>query len=79
MYTTEIYETIGLDNGLSPGGRQAIIWTNSNESSTAPRRMTFNSNFVLKKITVFLFKKISSDGYYTYYYSYCRWITPTMH
>ena len=57
MYTTEIYETIGLDNGLSPGGRQAIIWTNSNESSTAPRRMTFNSNFVLKKSRYFCSRK----------------------
>ena len=27
---------IGLDNGLSPGRRQAIIWTNAGTSSTGP-------------------------------------------
>ena len=33
---------IGLDNGLSPGRRQAIIWTNDDKLLTGPLGIPFS-------------------------------------
>ena len=38
---------IGWDNGLSPGGRQAIIWTNAGLLSTGPL-WTYFSEYLIK-------------------------------
>ena len=48
--------TIGSDNGLSPGRRQAIIWTNAGILLI----WTLGTNFseILREIHVFSFKKI---------------------
>ena len=48
--------TIGSDNGLSPGRRQAIIWTNT----VILLIQTFGTNFreILTKIHTFSFKKM---------------------
>ena len=47
---------IGSDNGLSPGRRQAIIWTNTAILSTGPMETNFNE--ILIKIYTFSFKKM---------------------
>ena len=47
---------IGLDNGLSPGQRQAIIWTNAGLLLIGTRGTNFNE--ILIKIHEFSFKKI---------------------
>ena len=48
---------IGSDNGLSPGWRQAIIWTNAGILSTGP----VGTNFIeiLMEILIFSFQKMS--------------------
>ena len=47
---------IGQDNGLSPGRRQAIIWTNDGILLIVPVRTNFNE--ILIEICKFSFKKI---------------------
>ena len=48
--------TIDSDNGLSPGRRQAIIWTNAGILLTWPLETIFNE--ILTEIYAFSFKKI---------------------
>ena len=48
--------SIGSDNGLSPGRRQAIIWTNAGVSSIGPLGANFSEN--LNEILTFSFKKM---------------------
>ena len=47
---------IGSDSGLSPGGRQAIIWTNAGLLLVGTLETDFSG--ILSKIHKFLFKKI---------------------
>ena len=47
---------IGSDNGLSPGRRQAIIWTNAGILSTGP--LGTNVSEILIEIYTFSFKKM---------------------
>ena len=47
---------IGSDNGLSPGRRQAIIWTNAGILSIGPLGTNFNK--ILIEIHTFSFKKM---------------------
>ena len=47
---------IGSDNGLSPGRRQAIIWTNAGKLLFGPPGTNFNE--ILIEIHIFSFKKI---------------------
>ena len=47
---------IGSDNGLSPGRRQAIIWTNAGLLSIGPIETNFNE--ISMEIHTFSFKKI---------------------
>ena len=46
----------GSDNGLSPGRRQAIIWTNAGILLIGPLGTNFNEIFI--EINTFSFKKI---------------------
>ena len=48
--------TIGLDNGLSPDRRQAIIWTNAGILLTRPLGTNFSE--ILIEIRTFSFKKV---------------------
>ena len=48
--------TIGLDNGLLPGQRQAIIWTNAGILLIGPLRTNFSE--ILIEIPIFSFKKM---------------------
>ena len=45
---------IGSDNGLSPGGRQAIIWTNAGILLIEPLGTNFSE--ILIAINIFSFK-----------------------
>ena len=47
---------IGVDNGLSPGRRKAIIWTNAGMLLIGSLRTNFNK--ILLEIHTFSFKKI---------------------
>ena len=47
---------IGSDNGLSPGRRQAIIWTNAGISLIGPLGTNFSE--ILIEIHIFSFKKM---------------------
>ena len=47
---------IGSDNGLSPGRRQAIIWTNAGILLIGPLRTNFSE--ILSEINSFSFKKM---------------------
>ena len=47
---------IGSDNGLLPGGRQAVIWTNAGISLI--RTLATNFSEILGKIHSFPFKKM---------------------
>ena len=47
---------VGSDNGLSPGRRQAIIWTNAGISLIGPLRTNFIENLI--GIQTFSFKKM---------------------
>ena len=47
---------IGSDNGLSPGRRQAIIWTNAGILLVGPLEIKFSE--ILIEIQTFSFKKI---------------------
>ena len=59
---------IGSENGLSPGRRQAIIWTNAGILSFGPLGTNFSE--ILVEIYVFSFKKIylklssGNDGHF---------------
>ena len=46
---------IGSDNGLSPGWRQAIIWTNAGILLTGPLGTNFSG--IVIEVYIFLFKK----------------------
>ena len=48
--------TIGSDNGLSPGRRQAIIWTNAGILLIGPLGTNFSE--ILVEIRIFSFKKM---------------------
>ena len=48
--------SVGSDNGLSPGRRQAIIWTNAGILLIGPLGTNFNEN--LFEIHIFSFKKM---------------------
>ena len=50
---------IGSDNGLSPGRRQAIIWTNAGILLIEPSGTNFSE--ILIEIHTFSFKKISAS------------------
>ena len=60
VYTNDIcvsnLNTIGSDNGLSPGRRQAIIWTNEDIVLIGPLGTNFNE--ILIEIHIFSFMKI---------------------
>ena len=47
---------IGSDNGLSPGRRQAIIWTNAGILVIEPLGTNFSD--ILIEIRIFSFKKM---------------------
>ena len=47
---------IGSDNGLSPGRRQAIIWTNAGILLIGPLGTNFSE--ILSEIHIFSFKKM---------------------
>ena len=47
---------IGSDNGLSPGWRQAILWTNARILIIGPLRANFSEIFI--EIPIFSFKKM---------------------
>ena len=47
---------IGSDDGLSPGRRQAIIWTNAGILLIGPLGTNFNENLI--EIYAFPFKKM---------------------
>ena len=47
---------IGSDNGLSPGGRQAIIWTNAGKLLMGPLGTNFSE--IWNEIRTFSFKKV---------------------
>ena len=47
---------IGSENGLSPGRRQAILWTNAGISLIRPLGTNFNE--ILIEILIFLFKEM---------------------
>ena len=51
---------IGSDNGLSPGRRQAIIWTNAGILSTGPLGTNFSE--ILIEIYTFSLKKIAFEN-----------------
>ena len=51
--------TIGSDNGLSPGRRQANIWTNDEILSIGPLGTNFSE--ILIGIQTFSFKKMDSN------------------
>ena len=51
---------IGSDNGLSPGRRQAIIWTNAGILSTGPLGTNFSE--ILIEINTFSFKCRLENG-----------------
>ena len=51
---------IGSDNGLSPGRRQAIIWTNAGILLIRPLGTNFNEIFI--EINIISFKKIQIEN-----------------
>ena len=55
-YALPTYAIIGSDNGLSPGRRQPIIWTNTGIFLIEPIRRNFSE--ILIAIYTFSFKKI---------------------
>ena len=56
IYASVILTTIGSDNGLSPGRRQAIIWTNAGILLIGPFRT--NISEILIEIPTLPFKKM---------------------
>ena len=60
---------IGSDNGLSPGRRQAIIWTNAGTLLIRPLGTNFSEFFV--EILIFSFKKMRLKVSYAKWQPYC--------
>ena len=56
VYTSVTYANIVSDNGLSPGRRQAIIWTIAGKLLIGP--LVTNFREILIKIDAFLFNKM---------------------
>ena len=56
IYASVILSIIGSDNGLSPGRRQAIIWTNAGILLIGPLGTNFSE--ILTEIHTFSFKKM---------------------
>ena len=56
IYGLVNWVSIGSDNGLSPGRRQAIIWTNAGILLIQTLRTNFSE--ILSEIHTFLFKKM---------------------
>ena len=56
MYASVNKTTIGSNNGLSPGRRQAIIWTSAGILLTEPLGTNFSEIWI--KIQIFSFKKM---------------------
>ena len=56
IYASVSLVSIGSDNGLPPGRRQAIIWTNADILSIGPQGTYFNE--ILFEIQIFSFKKM---------------------
>ena len=61
---------IGSDNGLSPGRRQAIIWTDAWILLIGPLGINFNE--ILIEIDIFSFKKIHLKMSYVKWRPFCR-------
>ena len=66
-YTVSKLTIIGSHNGLLPGRRQAIIWTNAGILLIGPLETNFGE--ILIEIYTFLFKKLhlkclESDGHF---------------
>ena len=59
----------GSDNGLSPGRRQAIIWTNAGILLIGPLGINFSE--IWNKITTFSFKKIHLKMSSAYWLLFC--------
>ena len=60
---------IGSDNGLSPGRRQAIIWTNAGMWSMWPLGTNFSE--ILIEIHIFLFKNMHLKMSYAKWRLFC--------
>ena len=60
---------IGSDNGLSPGRRQAIIWTNAGILITGPLGTNFSE--ILIEIYIFSFKKMHLKMSYGKWWPFC--------
>ena len=56
IYASANQTTIGLNNGSSPGRRQAIIWTNAGILSIGPLGLYFNE--ISMEIQTFSFRKM---------------------
>ena len=63
--------TIDSDNGLSPGRRQAIIWTNAGILLIAPLRTNYRQ--ILIEIHAFSFKKIHLKMSSAKWRQCCQW------
>ena len=61
--------TIGSDNGLSPGRRQAIIWTNAGILLIGPSGINFNEIFI--EILAFSFRKMHSKMLFGKWRPFC--------
>ena len=61
---------IGSDNGLSPGRRQAIIWTNARILLIGPLGTNFNGIFI--GMQTFSFRKMHLKISSAKWHSYCR-------
>ena len=61
--------SIGSDIGLSPGRRQAIIWTRAGIFLTAPLRTNFSE--ILIKILTFSFNKMHLEMSSTKWRQFC--------
>ena len=61
--------TIGSDNGLSPGRRQAIIWTN--DGVLLIRTLGTNFNKILSEIHTFSFKTMHLNMSYAKQWQFC--------
>ena len=60
---------IGSDNSLSPGQRQAIIWTNAGILLIKPLGTNFNEIFI--EIYTFSFKKIQVKMSFEKWHPFC--------
>ena len=60
---------IGSDNGLAPGRRQAIIWTNAGMLLIGPLGINFSE--ILIKIQTFSSKKMRVKVLYAKWRSFC--------